>query len=62
MKKDYSSAPAFVDFVFVAEAVPQTEGDKLVERGNILLLHKLLAPMRSIGKFRTNRNVRYEVV
>lgn len=62
MKKDYSSAPARDAFVFVAEVVPQTEGDKLVERANIMWLHKLLYPLRNIGKFRTNHNVKFEVV
>lgn len=62
MKKDYLSAHSLGSFVLVAEVVPQTEGDKLVERANIMLLHKLLAPMRHIGKFRANHNVKFEVV
>lgn len=60
MKKDQISPVS--GFVFVAEAVPLGEGDKLVERANILLLHKLLTPMRHIGKFGANYNVKNEVV
>ena len=62
MKKANLSAPSRDAFVFVSAPMNAAEGDALQQKADLLFLFTLLRPLRNIGKFRTNHNVKNEVV